>query len=298
MAAAHDSLTLHTLTRRPVPCSPPVAVCRHNPSAVARAVLRLMLVMVACLAIASDTAAQSAKKAAPGTLEVEPYTGPPIYLPQTEQPPPPSAVETQTLKQNYEGTDIPRFERGLIRYSDESVKSDGIIKEYFSNGQLFVEGQYSKGQPTGEWTYYHKNGQIAKRVTFVSGRPDGKVDLLREDGKRLATRQYANGKRDSVWTYFDETGEQPLREERYTSGKADGEWKSWYTNGQMRQVTTFKDGSLNGVAKEWGKLGEQRAVAEFKDGKRHGKTTQWQPDGKVIERLYDEGKLVDQSKPE
>lgn len=228
--------------------------------------------------------------------EIEPYDGPPIFLPEVETPPPPSEVESKVIKQNYEDSDTPRFERRVVRYSDESLKSDGPMKEYFTNGQLFVEGQYDTGKPTGKWTYYHKNGQLAKEITYNQGRPEGVVQYYNEEGQLVSQRQYAEGKRDGTWKMYDPETEQVLREESYSEGKASGEWRTFYKNGQLRQQTSFVGGRLDGVAKEWTKLGEQRAVAEFKEGKRHGKTTLYQTDGTIIERLYDDGQLVDQSR--
>lgn len=226
------------------------------------------------------------------SAEITPYTGPPIYLPEGEAPPPPTRVESRTIKEPFPGTDTPRFERRVAKFSDNTVVSDGPNKEYHSNGQLYADGQFELGKAVGKWTYYHPSGQKAKEVSYADGRPDGEVTVYNTDGKVLAKRVYAAGKRAGVWESYDETGEQKVREDHYADGKANGLFKVWYSNGQLQREMPFVEGKQTGVATEWTRTGEKRAEVAFKDGKRDGKTTVWQRDGKVVEQVYEEGRLV------
>ncbi|MEO1496536.1 MAG: toxin-antitoxin system YwqK family antitoxin [Planctomycetota bacterium] len=262
--------------------------------------MRPFLTVVALLGVVALTSESLGQRSgvSAADIEIEPYEGPPIFLPESELPPAPKEVDRTVIAKSYEGTDTPRFERNVVRYSDNTVKSDGPMKEYFENGQVFVEGQYEAGKPTGTWKYYYPNGQIAKELSYKRGQPEGAFKVFNEEGKLVAEREYTAGKRTGKWSYYLPETEQLLREERYAAGRAQGEWKTFYKNGQVRQITQFDAGQLNGPAREWTKLGEQRAVAEFKDGKRHGKTTLYEPDGAVVERLYDEGQLVDQKRIE
>lgn len=229
------------------------------------------------------------------STEIKPYTGPPIYLPKVEAPPEPKEVESRTIKENFPDTDTPRFERRVVKLSDDTVLSDGPSKEYYSNGQLYASGQFKRGKVVGAWTYYHPNGQVAKEVEYVDGKPSGQVTVYNEEGKVIAKRQYDNGRRDGVWETYNQSGEQKMREDHYQDGLANGVFKVWFENGQLRREIPFVDGKQEGVAKEWTRVGDKRAEVAFKDGVKDGKATVWQRDGKTVEQTYEAGRLVPKS---
>jgi antitoxin component YwqK of YwqJK toxin-antitoxin module len=227
--------------------------------------------------------------------KIEPYTGEPIYLESPPAPVPAKEVENSVKTEKYDNGKV-WIERGVTRFSDNSLVSNGVYKEFYRDGQQFVEGQFTDGVPTGEWTYWRPNGQVAKKVTHKQGQPDGQVELLREDGTLAARKEFQLGKRNGQWETFDATGEKPLTEEHYAGGKPDGTWKWWYESGQLMRQTTFVDGKIDGEAAEWAEDGTQRAVANFKAGKRQGLSTQWMADGQKVEQMYDEGKPVSKDK--
>jgi antitoxin component YwqK of YwqJK toxin-antitoxin module len=265
---------------------------------------RLRLTAIAAILAAVGVA--TAQEAAPGadtapaaegtnaptreSVTIEPYTGPPIYLPEGEAPPPPTEVEARVVKENFPGTETVRFERRVVKFSDDSIVSDGPHKEFFSNGQLYVEGEFNKGKAVGKWVFHHPNGKVAKEVTYKDGRPDGEVKLFNEEEKLVARREYAAGLRTGTWETYSDDGEQKLREENYKDGKADGAFRTWYTNGQLRQETTFVAGKLEGLATEWTRVGDKRAEVNFKNGLKDGVSKLWQADGKVVEQNFAEGK--------
>lgn len=224
--------------------------------------------------------------------EIHIYQGDPIYLPIGETPPPAQEVDSRIVKEKYKGSDQIRFERRVIGFSDNSFTSDGPYKEFYHDGELFCEGAYKQGNPSGKWSLYYPSGEVAKTISYVDGHPNGEVKIYDEAGKLTSERLYKSGKREGSWTSYDvETGE-PLFEQNYVNGKANGEWKIWFSNGQLRQTQTFKAGKREGVVTEWAMTGEKRAEAAFLAGKRHGKSSQWHPSGKIIEQVYENGKMI------
>lgn len=257
---------------------------RCGPAAVSLAPILLAAVLGAAPAAGQQSGRES--------TEIKPYTGPPIYLPQAEAPPEPKVVESRVVKENFPETETPRFERRVVKLSDNSVLSDGPSKEYYSNGQLYAEGNYERGKVTGDWVYYHKNGEVAKKVAYVDGKPSGEVTLYNEEGKVIANRQYDAGRRAGAWEQYDATGEQKLREDHYENGLANGVFKVWFDNGQLHREIPFVDGKQDGLAREWTRVGDKRAEVSFKAGLKDGKTTIWQRDGAKVEQEYEEGRLV------
>jgi antitoxin component YwqK of YwqJK toxin-antitoxin module len=229
------------------------------------------------------------------SVKIQPYTGPPIFLDEPEQVAAPTIVTREKIQDKYEDTGNVRVEREVARFSDNHFEADGIYREYYPNGQLFVEGQFRRGRHEGEWTYYFDNGQINRKAMYKNGQPDGSREIYRADGTLAAKRSFKDGHRDGEWITYDETGKQPLREELYVDGTQDGVWKVWHPNGQLRQQISLKQGERHGTSTEWDEKGEKRAEINHVDGKLHGTATRWFPDGRKIVQQYNEGRLESQS---
>jgi antitoxin component YwqK of YwqJK toxin-antitoxin module len=241
----------------------------------------------------SATSLAQESQPAKDSVKVKPYTGPPIYLDEPEKTVEPTVVRTQMVTENYKDCKV-RVEREIANFSDNHFEADGVYKEYYPNGKLFVEGTYRRGRQNGEWKYYHDNGQLNRVANYKDGKPDGSRDVFRADGTLSAKRGFADGVRDGDWITYDKTGKTPVSEEHYVKGKEDGTWKYWYPNGKQKQQITLKQGVRDGVTTEWDDKGEKRFEATFANGKLHGTATRWFPGGRKIEQKYEEGKLVSQ----
>lgn len=228
------------------------------------------------------------------SVTIEPYTGPPIYLPEPVEPPPAKRVESKSVTDYYdpETKEKARIVRTVVRFSDDSIKSDGEYKEFYRDGQLFVEGQYNLGMRSGEWKYYHSDGSEAKTVIYKDGQVDGAFEVRRADGTLKAKREFSNGKRNGDWVIYADSGEQPLIESHYKDGQPNGVWQVWYSDGTQRRQIPFADGKQNGTLIEWDEEGNKRAEVSFSEGVRDGVARAWAKDGRVIEQTYSEGKLV------
>jgi antitoxin component YwqK of YwqJK toxin-antitoxin module len=47
---------------------------------------------------------------------------------------------------------------------------DGPTKEYYENGKLKSEGNFSKGLPHGIQTEYFENGDVKSKIRYENGR--------------------------------------------------------------------------------------------------------------------------------
>lgn len=245
-----------------------------------------VLAVLCCLSLSGVAWSQGSSD-----LKIEAYDGPPIYLEENSEVVPATVVGNTVQRDSYDNGK-PKVERGLTKYSDNTLVSNGVYREYYQDGQQFVDGQFVDGAPTGEWTYWRPNGQLAKKVTYDRGRPDGQVEVRRADGTLEARRSYKLGKRDGLWELYAEDGETRIAEEPYTDGVRNGTSKSWFKNGNPLREITFVDGVVNGVALEWAEDGSKRGEVPFRDGKRHGVAKQWTADGREITQTYEDGKPV------
>jgi antitoxin component YwqK of YwqJK toxin-antitoxin module len=256
----------------------------------------IVLMALLQVSFADFASAQTAPASDDGqdSIQIKPYSGPPIYLDEPEVVAAPTLVRRETLREQYDDGKK-RVEREVAYYSDNHFEADGTYREFYPNEQLFVEGRFRNGRQDGEWTFYHENGQLNRKATYSNGQPDGAWEVLRADGTLSAKRSFRNGLRHGDWITYDASGQKPLREEHYVDGKAEGVWKIWHANGQQRQQLGFKQGQLDGTSIEWDENGEKRVEVSYADGKLNGARTLWLKDGRKITQNFEDGKLVSQS---
>ena len=228
-------------------------------------------------------------------VKIQPYTGPPIYLDQQEEVAPPTIVRHETLPEKYSDGKI-RTEREVARFSDNHFEADGFYREFYPSGKPFVVGEFRRGRQHGEWTYSFDNGQVNRKATYKNGQPDGAWEVYRTDGTMAAKRGFRDGQRHGEWISYDKTGKQPMREEHYDNGKADGVWKNWFPNAKLKQQISFKQGNRDEVSTEWTEKGEKRGEVSYVDNKLDGTATVWLPDGRTIVQQYKAGRLISESK--
>jgi hypothetical protein len=66
----------------------------------------------------------------------------------------------------------------------------------------------------------------------------------------------------------------------------DGEEKSYYSDGELKTITNWKDGLLEGESKWYFKNGQLGAVSNLKDNKREGEIKTYRENGKLSGIYY------------
>lgn len=258
------------------------------------------VILVAAAQSSSDSAVQaqqdSDRLAQRKTTVIKPYEGEPIYLDEREVIAEPTIVRHEMVPPEKYADGTVRVERQVAFFSDNHIEADGIYREFYPNGKLFVEGQYQRGRQNGEWTFYFDNGQINRKSTYNNGQPEGAWDVFRADGTLSAKRSFKNGARHGEWITYDETGQKPLREEHYVDNKADGVWRVWSPGGKLKQQAGFKQGQWHGAKIEWNEQGEKTIEINYVDNKPDGKAMQRLLDGRTLIQEYKDGRLIKQSK--
>jgi antitoxin component YwqK of YwqJK toxin-antitoxin module len=228
-------------------------------------------------------------------VTIEPYTGPPVFLEEKKVVVAPSIVGRDAFTDKFSDGKI-RVERQIARYSDEHRESDGYYREFYPNGQKFIDGSFRQGRQQGEWSYYFSNGQLQRKVTYQDGRLHGEWDLVRADGTLAGKQSYAQGLRSGTWQTFDESGKQLLQEEQYSGGKLNGTLKAWFANGKPKLQVEIKDGDRHGRSQQWDESGKMLADVTYVDGKLDGTATIVRPDGTTLVQVYKNGLLVSDNK--
>jgi antitoxin component YwqK of YwqJK toxin-antitoxin module len=79
----------------------------------------------------------------------------------------------------------------------------------------------------------------------------------------------------------------------YVDGQRHGEFKEWYPSGQIWEHCYYVDDNLHGEYKAWHDNGQLREHYFFVDGKRHGEYKSWYSDGQQwVHCFYQNGEEV------
>lgn len=180
----------------------------------------------------------------------------------------------------------------------------GVHETYFDNGQLEMKSVYpdkwrGNEHPIEPRERFYPNGQIrsiepydkdgikngTETEWFEDGKKEVEVEYINNEPKRT-TRWFQNGDLEST-RHWDENGyktgvwekyrwdwdkKKSVPEERatYKNGAKNGVYEEYYTNGQMKMQTNFKDGNAEGLTETWNEDGKMFLRFVQKDRKEIG----------------------------
>ena len=186
-----------------------------------------------------------------------------------------------------------RIERQVAKYSDNHFVADGFYREYYPNGQKFVDGQYKAGRPDGEWTYWHENGTV-NRKSDLQGRPARRH--LGSPSRRWFSRRHAQlqarqarRRLDNLRRYRQAA---PSRRKLCRSAKPTASGKSGSPPANSNVKSASSRAIATALAIEWDEKGNKRIEMNYAAGKLDGTATTWTPDGRKITQEFKDGKPV------
>lgn len=186
---------------------------------------------------------------------------------------------------------------------DESGNRNGNWKDYYPDGSLMSEGQYTNNLRSGIWKFYNSKGNLEQTGSFYFGRPDGiwrwyyeNNAILREEeyyrgqrdgtyteysltGKIIVQGQYTDGEKNGTWSYnsdnFSEKGD-------YIIGLKDGLWQSYYPDGTLRYKGKFIQGNADGLHQYFYDNGTPREEQYYKNGIRDKTWRKYDEEGLLV----------------
>jgi antitoxin component YwqK of YwqJK toxin-antitoxin module len=173
-----------------------------------------------------------------------------------------------------------KISEGIV---DESGKFNGRWKDYFPNGNLQAEGQYTDSRRTGTWKFYNASQKLEQTGSYNNGRPDGLWKWFYDNGSVLREEEYFQGQRDGSWTEYSITGE-IIAQGQYSDGERNGEWK--FKTGDVTETGKYIIGLKDGVWKSYYPDGKLKFKGSFVQGNPDGSQTIYYQNGKVKEEQF------------
>lgn len=78
--------------------------------------------------------------------------------------------------------------------------------EYYTTGQVRMEGGMKDEKREGEWKAYFPDGRMQSIGTFANGLRTGAATVWQENGNLLQEGFYKDGKHVGKWKFYDEQG--------------------------------------------------------------------------------------------
>lgn len=186
---------------------------------------------------------------------------------------------------------------------DVSGNRNGNWKDYYPDGSLMSEGQYTNNLRSGIWKFYNNRGNLEQTGSYYFGRPDGtwrwyyeNNTILREEeyyrgqrdgsyveysitGKIIVKGQYIDGEKNGNWSY---SSDNYIEEGDYIIGLKEGLWQSYYSDGTLRYKGKFIQGNADGLHQYFYYNGTTREEQYYKMGIRDKTWRKYDEDGLLV----------------
>ncbi len=191
---------------------------------------------------------------------------------------------------------IPKDARTNIQRKD--IKNKKYAKYRCNKATVIsIVDQEGNKYKSANTSFYNK-----KKLTYIVGKkviePKYNIDVETVCGegihffldKEVAILYFIDDIKDGEYKSWYDNG-QPMIQKTYVEGKLHGYYKEWYLNGQLMYQIEYKDGKENGEYKSWYNNGQIMVQTTYKDGKCDGEYKKWYEKGKLhTQTTYKDGK--------
>jgi uncharacterized protein len=208
------------------------------------------------------------------------------------------------------------FENGKLKFSGafKDGKKDGWHRQWNEKGDLLVEAFYEEDLPQGLARSWYEKDKLREVLSFVKGKREGKHQEYYENGILKAQAFYKEDLLDgrveswhpngSDFTLVNYNHGVPVGEQREyfvgdaddkqntsklsrifyynAQGKLEGEQKTFYPDGSLQSLTTYKNGELDQRKAAWNDKGELIEEAFYENGKLNGSFFERTQDGREV----------------
>ncbi|MFP4093065.1 MAG: TonB family protein [Cyclobacteriaceae bacterium] len=139
----------------------------------------------------------------------------------------------------------------------------GLVKDYYLNGQLQMQGYFKKGKKDGHFIYFDPHGDTLQTGTYQDDKKTGAWRYFYPNGLKRMLAYYEEEEKEFIETYWDRDGTvllskgsgtfrahyqqdgQPIKEEgQYRNYQKAGEWKGYEKDGSLLYRETYQRGEL------------------------------------------------------
>ena len=153
-------------------------------------------------------------------------------------------------------------ELNIVRTFDDIIsnKKTANLKLTYINDKIIMEGRFKNGLADGNWKHYSYIGKLKVEENYKKGKIVGLYKEFNDNGKVIKECNYLDSNilcdtYKYIKTYHSNNN---LKEEYVikNGNMVDGEWKTYYENGQLKSFQEYKDNSPFGTWIKYSKSGD------------------------------------------
>ena len=152
------------------------------------------------------------------------------------------------------------------------------IEEIFDLSMPVFQITFKDNQPDGLMEEFFPNGQIKKLVNFSKGRLNGEFFEFSESGEVLLSGSYENDFKEGDWNSYYRDGSKKS-EYFYSKNLLQGTTKNYFPNGKLSEVIPFESGKLQGTYQAFFPNGVLQKSVDFVNDKEDGAYLRFFEDG-------------------
>lgn len=136
-----------------------------------------------------------------------------------------------------------------IEYKDG--KRNGVLKEYFENGNLKTIQHFKNGFNVDTALYYHINGKLAAIQIHKEGNKTGCWKKYNEAGKLYSEMCFENDLLNGTLSTYTYKTLRLIERYHFKDGSKDGKQETFYNSGKLKSVVYYKEDQVCLGTKEW-----------------------------------------------
>ena len=161
-----------------------------------------------------------------------------------------------------------------------------VKREYYPTGELESEWFEINGKKEGEFKLYynidcesnHENVSECDRIFY---------------GQLMIIYSYVGDKLHGEYKQYYSNGQLSCSV-MYIDDKRNGEYKRYFESGQLEEICLYIDGEINGEFKQYHENGELLCITSYTNDKLHGKYTSYHNNGQINKHyLYHHGEKIE-----
>lgn len=193
-------------------------------------------------------------------------------------------------------------EHSVTYYENGKIKSDitviggvknGIVLNYFEDGNLAVKGYFSENKRDKKWYFYDENTKkLAAIENYKNGELEGEQFYYYPNGSLKLKGSYKDNIRIGFWQMYDEEGNLTIQN-IFLDGEKVISVALFHENGNILCSGLTKDGLRDGVWQYFDEDGVLLYDVEYSAGIRDGEWKAYDRDGNIIiTGYYNNGKIL------
>ena len=174
-------------------------------------------------------------------------------------------------------------------------KPAGLFRRFYDNDSLQSVLDYKADGKTVEATFYHRNGFIESKGTYLFQKKEGNWEFYSAVIRNflLCREEYRQDLKNGLSEKFypDGTVSEKIY---YENDRKSGEWTQYYPDGKKCLSGNYKNGQLEGSFSTFYDNGDTEFAGQYKHDARDGEWTRYNTDGSIASKtVYTEGRPND-----